>query len=1359
MKHINLLMRCINLAGLRTPRRTQYSARSWKPIITKLTKLKLLEEQNSQLSCTPLIVEVLTRRAVAEGTFEGFATAVAKMFPSYQGWYYGSSEERMLRDARLVLYRQDADAFFQLLESISHQYPEGFDTLLWEKIFSNPFDDEWMVELPTAILEPMLYAATHAAHRNLRPATKLIELIGQLDTTDPAYNRLYFVHVQHLILCGRFEEASQLVPNDTDDINHLALRAWLYVLKGGDAHALPLYEAGLKVMRKEMHRRKVYYQSLAGIYYILALLRSGNSEHLQRADTYVDVALGEAGHPFLSSHAALNLAVKQQQGQLFGAPVLPEDIFDTSVIDLELYFAILTHYWLDRKSAGGWISPLQSLLQQAEDAGYLLVAAEVAELLYRLNGKEEYQKQAAQWRQQIGLVSIVDAVVLQEPWEIALKALAQMPQDKTSHSARSESESRLIWLLHYTESQYGSATSLSPREQKRKKNGGWTKGRAVALKRLFEQRQSMDFLSEQDERVCQTIGAYRESGYRYYSAQVVFAFDEGKALLALTGHPLVFLQSEPTVPVELVESEPTLQVTRQGGELLIELNPPIDQDQGVDDEIVVVRESPTRFKLVPISAAHQRVAQILGPQGLRIPEEARPRVLETLTALSPLLTVHSDIGGGQGAEAVEAEARLVLHLMSYGEGLRAEALVRPFGKDGPYFQPGTGGETVFAQIEERRLQTQRDLQEERRHSAALLQACPVLQRVEEAEGQWLIPQPEDGLQLLLELGEMGEEVVVEWPQGEEWQVRHRASWQDLSLRLSQDNDWLGLEGELRLDEGQVLNMRQLLALLDSTPGRFLPLGERRFLALTDEFRKRLEDLRGFGEDQGEGLRFHPLLAPLVDELAQDAGQVTTDAAWKKQLARLREAQTIEPEVPSTLQAELRDYQSEGFSWAWRLAHWGVGACLADDMGLGKTVQALALMLARAPEGPALVVAPTSVCANWIDEAHRFAPTLRAITFGPGDRKKVLAQAGPFDLVVCSYGLLQHERERFKEVAWHTIVLDEAQAIKNMSTRRSQAAMSLQGKFKMITTGTPIENHLGELWNLFRFINPGLLGSLQRFNKRFATPIEKDRDPEARRRLKRLIQPFMLRRRKSQVLAELPSRTEITLQVELSPEETAFYEALRRRAMESLDASQAQAGQKHLQILAEIMRLRRACCHPQLVLPEAPATCAKMEVFGQVLDELQDNNHKALVFSQFVDYLQIVRHYLDDRGMHYQYLDGSTPARQRKKRVDAFQAGEGEVFLISLRAGGQGLNLTAADYVIHLDPWWNPAVEDQASDRAHRIGQERPVTIYRLVTRNTIEEKIVALHQRKRDLADGLLEGGDLSGKISATELLQLMREG
>jgi len=396
--------------------------------------------------------------------------------------------------------------------------------------------------------------------------------------------------------------------------------------------------------------------------------------------------------------------------------------------------------------------------------------------------------------------------------------------------------------------------------------------------------------------------------------------------------------------------------------------------------------------------------------------------------------------------------------------------------------------------------------------------------------------------------------------------------------------------------------------------------------------------------------------------------------------------------------------------------------------------------------------------NWLTEANRFAPTLNVHQLGINNREKIIKNLAAHDLLVTSYGLLHQEAELLAGIEWNIIVLDEAQAIKNITTKRTQAAMSLDGGFKLITTGTPIENHLGELWTLFNFINPGLLGSHKRFNERFALPIERYNDREVQKRLKKLIQPFILRRTKAQVLEELPPRTDVLLRVQMSAEEAAFYEALRRQSLERIEGDNAPIYQKQLKILAEITRLRQAACNPRLVLPESGISSAKLDLFGEIVAELLENGHKALVFSQFVGHLALIREYLDHKRIDYRYLDGSTPPAERKKEVDAFQAGRGDLFLISLKAGGLGLNLTAADYVIHMDPWWNPAVEDQASDRTHRIGQQRPVTVYRLVTETTIEEKIVKLHQEKRDLAGSLLEGSDMSGKISAEELLQLIKE-
>jgi SNF2 family DNA or RNA helicase len=722
------------------------------------------------------------------------------------------------------------------------------------------------------------------------------------------------------------------------------------------------------------------------------------------------------------------------------------------------------------------------------------------------------------------------------------------------------------------------------------------------------------------------------------------------------------------------------------------------------------------------------------------------------------LNIHSDLNSqALRLKTIEADRTIYCHLIPANNGFHLSMLVRPLKEGGQYLRPGQGSPTIITEVQGKGMQVCRDLFNELQLAQAAVAACPALFRHEIDNWEWLINDVPDCLQLLHELQTLPQGVVVEWPKGEVLRLNSAASKSQLYLKIKQRRNWFELDGQLRVDDDTVLDMSRVLELIKKSHSRFIPMSDGQFIALSQEMYQQLDQVNGVLWPDKEHLQFSPLAAPLILELSHCATLVETDQHWQDLEKRVNQAATYTPSIPSTLQTELRPYQIEGFHWLSRLAYLGFGACLADEMGLGKTIQTLALMLDQAQHGPILVIAPTSVCFNWIDEASRFAPTLRLQFFGGAERDKVVHKLGSFDVLVTTYGLLQQEHELLCAKQWQIIVLDEAQAIKNMSTKRSRAAMDLKSRFKLITTGTPLENNLGELWNLFNFINPGLLGTISQFNKRFAGPIERDKDRDSQKRLKKLVGPFILRRLKSQVLDDLPPRTEINLQVTLSADESVFYESLRRSALDKLERQQA-SGNQQLQILAEIMRLRRACCNPALVAPGIQIKSSKMTIFGEIIDELLTNRHKVLVFSQFVDHLSIIKKFLDDQGISYQYLDGSTPTRQRKIRVDAFQAGQGDIFLISLKAGGLGLNLTAANYVIHMDPWWNPAVEDQASDRAHRIGQKLPVTIYRLITKDTIEEKIVALHRDKRELAENLLKGTEVTDKVSAQDLLQLLKD-
>ncbi|MCG9892230.1 MAG: DEAD/DEAH box helicase [Thermosynechococcaceae cyanobacterium MS004] len=1353
---------CFNVLGIRDKNKNAFTAATLKPYIDKLINQSLLLQERTQgPQCHPLFVEIATRDALKTGTFEALVKAVETKHPVTQSWRNGprrfTSERQFLREVRIGLYGQDIEYIEQQFEDY---YKYGFPTekITLSEVFlnvcNNPFDADWFQTLIPPLFESAIASILQSASCTLFPAEEAFELIQERSAQKNCSDFMHILLIEQCLMRGQLklaEESLTRISAETQDLAG-AFKGWLRVLQGQYTEAIQHYAIALKALRKLSGKRKAFFDDSSGLFYILALLKQGSPENLREAEEYATLVSKQPEHWLSYPYTLLKNVLQVQQGNLaIKDTLLKSDLPVLEVSDsLEVLICALCLYWVDLEVAKVRLPKiLDELYQQAEAANYHWITMEAAELLSRLRPRGGYGKRAAELSQAEEIMPLATLIQPKEPWELCLNALAGL--QSTPQAAPTGGALRLVWSIGLM----GEYWEIQPREQKMGAKGAWSKGRNIALKRLSQTPGDFSYLTPQDLRVCQQI----ESGYttyRYYG-QVEYEFSE-KAIVALIGHPLVFWEDS-AVRVEIVKGEPELLVKKSKQNwLTLEFSPKISEHKTV----LVIKETPTRLKVIEINDDHRRIAAIIGAKNrLEVPESAKDQVLSAINAVSGVVTVHSDIGGGvASAEEVPADTKPHVHLLPAGEGLKVAIMARPFTQGGPYFRPGAGGETVIAEIDGKRLQTTRNLKEEKKLADAVAAACPVLANYQKEDGEWLIEDPEDCLELLLDLQPLGDTVVMEWPEGEKMRVTHPAGLNSFRLNISSQQDWFAASGELQIGDDQVMDMQRLLELMERSPGRFLPLGDGQFLTLTQEFRKRLDELRTFSEKHGKGTRFHPLAALALEDFIDEVGDLTADKRWKDHVKRLKDMKSFQPEVPSTLQAELRDYQIEGFRWLARLAHWGVGACLADDMGLGKTLQSLALILTRAAAGPTLIVAPTSVGMNWINEAHRFAPTLNVVQFSSGDRQALLDNLQPFDMLVCTYGLLQQEElaEKLAQVEWQTIVLDEAQAIKNFATKRSKGAMSLQSGFKLLTTGTPIENHLGELWNLFRFINPGLLGSLDQFNQRFANPIERYQDKTARNQLKKLIQPFILRRTKSQVLQELPSRTEILLHVELSKEESALYEALRREAIAKLADSDAEAGAKHLQVLAEIMKLRRMCCNSRLVMAATPLPSSKLQLFGEVLTELLENRHKALVFSQFVDHLSLIREYLDEQKIQYQYLDGSTPVKDRKKRVDAFQSGEGDVFLISLKAGGTGLNLTAADYVIHMDPWWNPAVEDQASDRAHRIGQQRPVTIYRLVAKDTIEEKIVNLHQHKRDLADSLLEGTDMSGKISTDDLLKLIQE-
>ncbi|GAB3403579.1 SNF2 family helicase [Massilia agilis] len=1293
----------------------------------------------------PAIEQVLRERRLDE-----FREVYAQMMPlrlDWQGTPMLRSYRQGLALLRLALVGGEGPKIVGPLLAACLRCHEAAYLHPLVEICARPFEPALLDRINPVLRDDVLAVLVKNVQREPAAAPAIREHAIDYVAQGGASMALRVALAEQLLLCARLTEMEALL-HDLDDSADLLFRGLLLLLRDELDPALDTLDKALKALRRETGKRKAIFEGIGGHLYATAMMRSGAAKHQKALDAYLDTATRAVQSHDTAVYQQLSM-LRQIRGGMVDAEVLASRNWESAL--QPFMFRALLHFWLGVPLSAERRAQAEQNIELARQAGFDFVAAQLASVLGGL-GAVGREREAIELRQRHRFSDMALWFEREQPWERQLNALISLQAE--TPAAPAEQESRLVWLIAY-DSHLG-VRDIEPREQKRDAQGNWTRGRALGLKRLVEEAATLDFLTAQDMQAASAIG-----GYRYYGSGVRYEFDLDKALAALAGHPLLFWMDAPGTRVELLPGEPELLVKAGHGKVTITLQPPLREQRG---EVVITRETPTRLRIVRIKEEHRRIAAIVG-DGLVVPLEAERQVLKAIGAVSSIVTVQSDIGSSAAdIEQVEADARLHVHLLPYQQGLRMQVLVRPLPDAGPYYRPGEGAESVIADVSGVRLEARRDLNGERDAERALVGSCHALEHAEFEHGEWLLAQPLRCLELLAELQELDAgKVVVAWPDGQSFKVSKRVEAKSVRINIKRDKDWFAAEGSLVVDENKVLDLRALLKRLREGDGRFVALGENEFVALSAELHRRLMDLAGFGELKGDGVRVHALASFALEELAREAGSVKTDKAWREHLSRMQEIETFVPRLPGTLQAELRDYQLDGFNWLARLAHWGVGACLADDMGLGKTLQALALILSRAPEGPVLVVAPTSVCTNWIAEAARFAPTLNVKLFGPGERAPMLEDAGPFDLIVASYGLLQLEAPLFANKHWHTIVLDEAQAIKNANTQRSKAVMALQGDFRMVATGTPLENHLGELWNLFRFINPGLLGTADQFQLRFAGPIEKAQDKRAessaRARLRRLTQPFILRRTKAQVLAELPPRTEIVLPVELSEQERALYESLRREALDKLASLEAPQSQKAIAILAEMMKLRRACCNPELAAPGLGIASSKLAAFAHLLDDLLENHHKVLVFSQFVDHLSLIRKHLDERGIAYQYLDGATPMQERKRRVDAFQAGDGDVFLISLKAGGVGINLTAADYVIHMDPWWNPAVEDQASDRAHRMGQQRPVTIYRLVARGTIEEGIVELHQHKRELADSLLEGTDAAARMSPQDMLAMLGQG
>jgi hypothetical protein len=933
---------------------------------------------------------------------------------------------------------------------------------------------------------------------------------------------------------------------------------------------------------------------------------------------------------------------------------------------------------------------------------------------------------------------LLSRIRYKQPWELLLEELTPHTEGNQQKEERQVRVSYIIDGYH----------SVEPREQTRLQSVAWGAGRRMTIERF---KQGADYMDDIDRQIANTADRWD------------YDLDLGKILPYLIGSNRVYTgRYAPFTPVTIDEEKPYLMIERTKTAFSVKSN--IGRAD-ISEPVVYRKDSDTHYTVITMTDRQRSYYQKLLAIG-GFPLEAEEQLREFLPKVSDVVEVHSDlVEGGTTLEHRDGTPQLCLQALPQ-DGSPSHysvwCLARPLADGKTLFEVGQGLNPCVAEQDGVRYQVTRDIKGERAN-LDLLRTFISDNDLTELDADELfidrtaIDMNAEGLLMLMDfVRQQADLFYMEWPEGGQLNLKaaQPSAW-NISLRSK--SGWFEVEGEIPIDDETVLTVGQLLQLVAESPrGGFIRLNDTDFLALSDKLRKQLTRLESLTVSNRGHLQISEFHASLLGNALSGELEIKHDKRIDQLQKKIKQSMAQQPEIPKTLKAELRDYQTDGYQWIARMTGWGAGVCLADDMGLGKTVQTIAFMLHTASQGPALVATPASVVLNWQRELQRFAPSLHVEVFNTTtDRKALVEQAAAGDVILTTYGLFVTEDEVLCGKQWNTVCLDEAHVIKNRQTKTSAVVMKLQATHRIILTGTPVQNHLGELWNLFQFANPGLLGSHEQFRQKYIVPIEQQDNKERSRQLKRIVSPFMLRRTKQEVIEELPDKTEINIPIELSDDELAVYEVIRRRAKQLLENERSSSGVS-VNTLAEITRLRQAACSAELVEKNWKGECSKLTALNDLLQEIVDGGNAVLVFSQFTSFLAMVRQQLDKQKQPYLYLDGSVPVRQRDQLVQQFQHGQCPVFLISLKAGGLGLNLTGANYVIHLDPWWNPAIEQQATDRAYRIGQRQNVTVYHLISQYTIEEKILRLHQTKRNLADAMLEGTNESHKLTSKDFLAMI---
>jgi SNF2 family DNA or RNA helicase len=1147
---------------------------------------------------------------------------------------------------------------------------------------------------------------------------------------------------------GRFEQAVDAINQNIESYTYAryfyqAIVKWLKENLPKDA--LTCFQKGLSRQQKILNTNRLPAFSPWTFYYLVFLLNRSDPEEsapvFQRIQQYLNQKknLTEVEECFLAicNHARNEKAAVREFYNRWTGEL-------KAIAEEELaIWIIITLFITNYEHTSSLIDTAIITAKHAAASGYRILALEVAFILTQWNDSPEMQDLYRNIRQQTGFNAVLSRLNKTENWKESLLLLL-----KTGKSKRRKLPAKIppknTRIIYYINPEKGGVRPVLERFY----DGAWRRGHpfsAYVFKNELE-----EGMTEQDLRIAQCVNLdcnKQDKG--------IFMFEK-RVFKEMIGHPFLFRYGTQGDPIDLVEGTPEITILKTAEGYHLKAN--IERFQ---DDVLLVKESKNCYRVYAVTNEQHQLLDIIQRQELIIPENGLDTLMEVATHLSFYMPVHFDFVQPEHPDMyignIMPDYRIHVRLSPWGNGLKAEMFVKPFEKHPPYCKPGVGGKILFYNREGQPLTLYRDLERELFYYDKLLRKIHNSEiPIDTRNDTFFFEHAADALYLLDVLEKNRDIAVAEWPEGQRIYIVGEIDSSNLNLRLTSNQDWFELQGDLKVNTHTLLSFRNLLELSMQTQRRFIEIKPGMFLSLTRRLKQKLDRLNRIADMTKNNVQINRFSLIAEPDVLDDLENLKTDEFWNNFQHQITNSDNMNIPLPEGLKVELRAYQADGFRWMARLSSWGAGACLADDMGLGKTLQAIALLLHRIRTGIGLVVVPVSIIPNWVNEIRQVAPDLNPVLLPASipNRRASLDSLQAGDVLILSYNMLSSEKELLKDYSWGTVVLDEAHRIKSFDSKTTRAVMALQASFRLILTGTPVQNNLRELWSLFNFINPGMLGTLSWFTKKYIHP---KRD-ETRIELKQLLSPFILRRTKSSVLKELPPKMEIEKKIRLTEEERAFYEAVRLQTIEQLKANDPSVKNSNFKVLSGILRLRQACCSPSLVVPSARITSTKTSAFLEIVRELKENNHRALVFSQFVSHLSLVREELEKREIACLYMDGSTPLSQREDIVERFQSGETDLFLISLQTGGLGLNLTGADFVVHLDSWWNPAIEDQASDRVHRIGQLRPVTIYRLVAENTIEEKIIKLHQTKRKLADLMLENSDLVGHLSTQELLALLTE-